>query len=72
MISCCNSSCIYFRVGGRENFFHCPKCDVCLGITLKEKHKVSLTCFLVLISIMFNCVHLMKRYICIEFLRSVR
>jgi len=28
------------RVGGRENFFHCLKCDLCLGINLKDSHKV--------------------------------
>ncbi|XP_064626311.1 RING finger and CHY zinc finger domain-containing protein 1-like [Lineus longissimus] len=27
------------RVGGRENFFHCTKCNLCLGITLKGSHK---------------------------------
>ncbi|XP_006825159.1 RING finger and CHY zinc finger domain-containing protein 1-like [Saccoglossus kowalevskii] len=27
------------RVGGKENFFHCTKCDMCLNKSLKEKHK---------------------------------
>ena len=30
------------RVGGKENFFHCDRCDMCLGIQLKDSHKVSL------------------------------
>lgn len=30
----------YFRVGGEENFFHCSRCDMCLGIQLKDSHKV--------------------------------
>ena len=32
----------YGRVGGKENFFHCDRCDMCLGIQLKDSHKVSL------------------------------
>ena len=28
------------RVGGEENFFHCSRCDMCLGIQLKDSHKV--------------------------------
>lgn len=27
------------RVHGRENFFHCPTCDTCLSIALKDSHK---------------------------------
>ena len=29
-----------FRVGGKENFFHCMKCNICLAINIKESHKV--------------------------------
>ena len=28
------------RVGGRENFFHCEKCDMCLSVEVKKTHKV--------------------------------
>ena len=28
------------RVGGVNNFFHCPKCNMCISITLKDSHKV--------------------------------
>lgn len=31
----------YIRVGGEENFFHCSRCDMCLGIQLKNSHKVT-------------------------------
>ena len=31
---------LYYRVGGEENFFHCSRCDMCLGIQLKDSHKV--------------------------------
>lgn len=27
------------RVGGEENFFHCMRCDMCLGIQLRDSHK---------------------------------
>ncbi|XP_039272006.2 RING finger and CHY zinc finger domain-containing protein 1-like [Styela clava] len=27
------------RVGGRANFFHCAKCDLCLSIDIKDSHK---------------------------------
>ena len=30
----------FHRVGGRENFFHCPKCDMCLSTSLLNSHKV--------------------------------
>ena len=30
----------YIRVGGEANFFHCSRCDMCLGIQLKDSHKV--------------------------------
>lgn len=33
--------CIWIlRVGGRENFYHCDVCDVCLSISMKDNHKV--------------------------------
>ena len=32
--------CYSFRVGGRENFFHCEKCDICLSFNIKDSHKV--------------------------------
>ena len=35
---------MFFRVGGKENYFHCSRCDVCLGIQLKESHKVNVDC----------------------------
>ena len=34
------STIFYIRVGGEENFFHCGRCDMCLGIQLKDSHKV--------------------------------
>jgi len=27
------------RVGGRDNFVHCEKCDMCIGSQIKETHK---------------------------------
>lgn len=27
------------RIGGKDNFFHCNRCDMCLGIQLKDSHK---------------------------------
>lgn len=36
----CIWSCKNVRVGGEENFFHCNRCDMCLGIQLKDSHKV--------------------------------
>ncbi|RMX37266.1 hypothetical protein pdam_00024270, partial [Pocillopora damicornis] len=33
------SGCGICRVGGKENFFHCDRCDMCLGIQLKDSHK---------------------------------
>lgn len=33
------SGCGICRVGGVENFFHCDRCDMCLGIQLKDSHK---------------------------------
>ncbi|XP_077981799.1 RING finger and CHY zinc finger domain-containing protein 1-like [Glandiceps talaboti] len=32
-------SCGICRVGGRDKFFHCSRCDMCLGIHLQNKHK---------------------------------
>ena len=29
------------RIGGRENFFHCVTCNMCLPTHLEGKHKVS-------------------------------
>jgi len=29
------------RVGGKENFFHCLKCDLCLSVAVKDSHKVN-------------------------------
>ncbi|ELU11950.1 hypothetical protein CAPTEDRAFT_144246 [Capitella teleta] len=26
------------RVGGRDNFYHCPKCDICLSTYLRDSH----------------------------------
>ncbi|KAH7676778.1 Ring finger and CHY zinc finger domain-containing protein plant protein [Dioscorea alata] len=26
------------RLGGRENFFHCKKCDACYSVELRDKH----------------------------------
>lgn len=35
------SLCIWIcRIGGRENFYHCDVCDVCLSISMKDNHKV--------------------------------
>lgn len=34
-----------FRVGGKENFFHCSRCDICLGTQLRETHKVGVALF---------------------------
>ena len=31
---------LFYRVGGRDNFFHCEKCDMCLGTSIKDDHKV--------------------------------
>ncbi len=28
------------RIGGRDNFFHCPTCNMCLPAHLKGKHRV--------------------------------
>ena len=28
-----------YRIGGRDNFFHCETCGLCLQICLKEAHK---------------------------------
>ena len=30
----------YYRVGGKEKFFHCDKCGICLAVCLQGKHKV--------------------------------
>lgn len=30
------------RIGGRDKFFHCPKCNMCLPVNIKNKHKVSI------------------------------
>ncbi len=30
----------FLRIGGKENFFHCVKCDMCLAIHLQGSHKV--------------------------------
>ncbi|EDO31289.1 predicted protein [Nematostella vectensis] len=27
------------RVGGKDKFFHCAKCDICIPITLRSSHK---------------------------------
>ncbi|XP_013398603.1 RING finger and CHY zinc finger domain-containing protein 1 isoform X1 [Lingula anatina] len=32
-------ACGICRVGGRDNFFHCLKCDMCLHVGLRESHK---------------------------------
>lgn len=33
--------CIWiFRVGGRENFYYCDVCDVCLFVFMKDNYKV--------------------------------
>ena len=29
-----------FRVGGRENYFHCSKCNLCWVKSLRDSHKV--------------------------------
>lgn len=30
-----------FRIGPREKYFHCTKCNLCLATDLKDNHKVS-------------------------------
>ena len=35
------------RIGGRENFFHCATCNMCLPTHLEGKHKVT-NCYLIL------------------------
>lgn len=32
-----------FRVGGRENHFHCSKCNLCWLKSLRDSHKVCFT-----------------------------
>lgn len=27
------------RIGGRDKFFHCPKCDMCLSVSLQASHR---------------------------------
>jgi len=31
--------CKICRIGGRENFFHCQTCDMCLANTMRDNHK---------------------------------
>lgn len=40
----CNG-CGICRLGGRDKFFHCAKCNMCLPIQLQKGHKVHLNCY---------------------------
>ena len=33
------------RIGGRNNFYHCERCDMCLAVSIKDSHKVTFTGF---------------------------
>ena len=33
------SACGFCRNGGKENYFHCPKCNMCLPREIKKSHK---------------------------------
>jgi len=30
------------RIGGRDKFFHCETCNMCLPVKLKNRHRVSI------------------------------
>lgn len=45
MTVCCNLC----RIGPREKYFHCEKCNLCLGQDLRGNHKVANTLSLILI-----------------------
>lgn len=34
------TSSVTFRIGPREKYFHCTKCNLCLATDLKDNHKV--------------------------------
>lgn len=73
--SCCHSP---YRIGPREKYFHCEKCNLCLAQDLRGNHKVIITLFLThsqhiwwankcpdcLCFVMFQCVENVSRQNC--------
>jgi len=60
---------VHCRVGGQENYFHCLKCDLCLQLSLKDSHKVSVghmcvyrRCYFVGCSAITYCTQLLSGF----------